>query len=161
MNYWIRETPDELRAVLPRIDCLVVNDSECRQLTDEPNLIRAARLIRKMGPDILVVKKGEHGALLFTDSVVFSVPAYPLEDIQDPTGAGDAFMGGFAGSLAGASSISIDALKQAIVYGSALASYTVESFGADRLLELDGRLIQERVDAFRDLTTIPETVLQL
>ena len=155
MNYWIRETPDALINILGRIDCLVINDSECRELTDEPNLIRAARQIREMGPDILVVKKGEHGALLFTDNNVFSLPAYPLEDIQDPTGAGDAFMGGFAGFLAGVTDINLDALKQAVVHGSAIASFCVEAFGPDKLLEIDEESIRTRLDAFRDLTQIP------
>jgi len=159
MNYWIRETPDALRRILPRIRCLVVNDSECRELADEPNLIRAARKIRDMGPDILVVKKGEHGALLFADGTVFSVPAYPLEDIQDPTGAGDAFMGGFAGCLAGVEDITLSTLKQAVVFGSAIASFSVEAFGPERLLEIDGNDIRARIEAFRELTTIPESEL--
>jgi sugar/nucleoside kinase (ribokinase family) len=161
MNYWIRETPDALRSLLPRVDCLVVNDSECRQLADEPNLIRAARMIREMGPDILVVKKGEHGAHLFADGVVFSVPAYPLEDIQDPTGAGDAFMGGFSGCLAGAEEITMSGLKQAIVFGSAIASFSVEAFGPERLFEIDAGNIRDRIQAFRQMTTIPETTLSL
>ncbi len=160
MNYWISQTPDKLRETVGRIDCLVVNDSECRQLADEPNLIRAAKIIQQMGPKILVIKKGEHGALMFTDENVFSVPAYPLEDIQDPTGAGDAFMGGFAGYLSTQKDISLDALKQAVVFGSAVASFTVEAFGPDRLFEIDGQAIWKRIEAFRELTTIPtlETV---
>lgn len=161
MNYWIRETPEALNQMLPRIDCLVINDSECRELADEPNLIKAARLIREMGPEILVVKKGEHGALLFTDGVIFSVPAYPLEDIQDPTGAGDAFMGGFAGFLAGVPDITLDALKQAVVHGSAIASFCVEAFGTDRLREIDAASIRQRLGSFRELTQIPETVLSI
>lgn len=155
MNYWIQETPDQLRKTLSRIDCLVINDSECRELADEPNLIRAARMIQAMGPSILVVKKGEHGALLFADQKVFSVPAYPLEDIYDPTGAGDAFMGGFAGYLASRSEISLESLKQAVVAGSAVASFTVEAFGPDRLFEIDRGDIVDRILAFRELTTIP------
>jgi len=160
MNYWISQAPEKLRETIGRIDCLVVNDSECRQLADEPNLIRAARIIQQMGPKILVIKKGEHGALLFADENVFSVPAYPLENIQDPTGAGDAFMGGLAGFLSSQKEISLDTLKQAVVIGSAVASFTVESFGPDRLFEIDGQAISKRVDAFRELTTIPtpETV---
>ncbi|GMQ80831.1 MAG: PfkB family carbohydrate kinase [Rhodothermia bacterium] len=160
MNFWINQTPDKLCETVGRIDCLVVNDSECRQLADEPNLIRAARIIQQMGPKILVIKKGEHGALLFNDESVFSVPAYPLEDIQDPTGAGDAFMGGFAGYLAAQKDFSSDALKQAVVFGSAVASFTVEAFGPDRLFEIDGPAISKRIEAFRELTTIPtlETV---
>lgn len=155
MNYWIDETPEKLRETLGRIDCLIVNDSECRQLADEPNLIRSSKLIQQMGPKILVIKKGEHGALLFTEDNVFSVPAYPLEDIQDPTGAGDAFMGGFAGHLSAQKDISLDALKQAVVFGSAVASFTVEAFGPDRLFEIENADIRKRIEAFRDLTTIP------
>lgn len=155
MNFWIEHTPEKLNEILGKIDCLVVNDSECRELADEPNLIRAARFIRERGPEILVVKKGEHGALLFTDGNIFSVPAYPLEDIQDPTGAGDAFMGGFVGYLASQKHITLDVLKQAVVYGSAIGSFAVETFGPDRLFNLDALAIQDRLQAFRDLTTIP------
>jgi len=155
MNYWIESTPDRLRDVLRRIDCLTINDSEARELSGEPNLVRAARLIRDMGPDIVVVKKGEHGALMFAENEVFAVPAYPLEDIQDPTGAGDAFMGGFAGYLDAANSFGSSDLKNALVYGSAIASYCVESFGPERLQELSMTDIETRIGAFRDLTTIP------
>jgi sugar/nucleoside kinase (ribokinase family) len=118
-------------------------------------------MIRELGPDILVVKKGEHGAHLFADGVVFSVPAYPLEDIQDPTGAGDAFMGGFSGCLAGAEEITMSSLKQAIVFGSAIASFSVEAFGPERLFEIDAGHIRDRIKAFRQMTTIPETTLSL
>lgn len=157
MNFWIENTPDSLRKTLERVDCLMINDSEARELAQEPNLIRAARIIRNMGPDILVIKKGEHGALLFAESTVFSVPAFPLEDIQDPTGAGDAFMGGFAGFLSGLTDINLDALKNALVCGSAIGSFAVEKFGPSRLLELDSISIQARIQGFRDLTEIPIT----
>ncbi|NNF04153.1 MAG: sugar kinase [Rhodothermales bacterium] len=156
MNYWIERTPDSLRTVLSRVDCLVVNDAEARELADHPNLIRAAGLIREMGPDILVIKKGEHGALLFIDDTIFSVPAYPLEDIQDPTGAGDAFMGGFAGYLSSQPEITLDTMKQALVFGSAIGSFCVERFGPERLIDLTRPELERRIDAFRDLTTIPE-----
>ncbi len=155
MNFWIENTPDALRSLLGRIDCLVINDSEAREMADDPNLIVAARKIRAMGPKILIIKKGEHGALMFAGETVFSVPAYPLEDIQDPTGAGDAFMGGFAGYLSGCSEINLDALKHALVYGSVVASFTVEKFGPEGLYELSRPQIMQRIDAFRDLTTIP------
>jgi sugar/nucleoside kinase (ribokinase family) len=155
MNYWIESTPDELAAVLGQIDCLVINDSEARELADDPNLIRAARKIRAMGPEVLVIKKGEHGALLFADGVVFSAPAYPLEDLHDPTGAGDAFMGGFAGYLATCDAVDIHALKCAVVYGSALASFAVEQFGPDALFSLDQAQIEARLDGFRVLSEIP------
>lgn len=155
MNYWIENTPEQLMALLPRVDCLVVNDSEARELSEEANLVTAARKIKNMGPKIVVVKKGEHGALLFADDTIFSVPAYPLEDIQDPTGAGDAFMGGFAGYLSGCAEINQDALKSALVYGSATASFTVEHFGPEGLYELTTPEIEKRIGAFRQLTSIP------
>jgi sugar/nucleoside kinase (ribokinase family) len=155
MNFWIEHTPDALRAILARVDCLVINDSEARELASEPNLIRAARTIRGMGPKVLIIKKGEHGALMFAQDSIFSVPAYPLEDIQDPTGAGDAFMGGFAGYLSGCQELNIDAFKHALVYGSVLASFTVERFGPEGLYDLTRAEIAQRIDAFRDLTTIP------
>ncbi len=159
MNFWIENTPDALDELLGRVDCLVINDSEARELAGEPNLILAARKIRDRGPRILIIKKGEHGALMFVESTVFSVPAYPLEDIQDPTGAGDAFMGGFAGYLSGCSSITLDALKNALVYGSVVASFTVEKFGPEGLYDLTRAQIMERIGAFRDLTTIPLDVV--
>jgi len=155
MNYWIENTPEQLMALLPRVDCLVVNDSEARELSEEANLVTAARKIKNMGPKIVVVKKGEHGALLFADDTIFSVPAYPLEDIQDPTGAGDAFMGGFAGYLSGCAEINQDALKSALVYGSATASFTVEHFGPEGLYDLTTPQIEKRIGAFRQLTSIP------
>lgn len=155
MNYWIDHTPDELLRTLEAVDCLIINDSEARQLADEPNLIRASAIIREMGPGILVVKKGEHGALLFTDGAVFSAPAYPMENIHDPTGAGDTFMGGFAGFLSMSRDYSIDSLKRAVVYGSAMASFVVEQFGAERLISLSRDEIDRRVDAFRVLCEIP------
>lgn len=155
MNFWIEHTPNELRTLLGRIDCLVINDSEARELADEPNLVIAAKKIRELGPKTLIIKKGEHGALMFAGETIFSVPAYPLEDIQDPTGAGDAFMGGFAGYLAGCGDITLDALKHALVYGSVVASFTVEKFGPEGLYELSRADIHQRIDAFRDLTAIP------
>ncbi len=158
MNFWIENTPQSLRMLLKRIDCLIINDSEARELAEEPNLIVAARLIRAMGPRVLVIKKGEHGAMLFIDDVVFVAPAYPLEDIQDPTGAGDVFMGGFAGYIAREEHINTEALKRAVIYGSAMASFSVERFGPDRLLDLTEEEINTRLDAFRDLSTIPTIV---
>lgn len=155
MNFWIENTPDSLETLLGRVDCLVINDSEARELAEEPNLIVAARKIRERGPRILIIKKGEHGALMFAGDSIFSVPAYPLEDIQDPTGAGDAFMGGFAGYLSGCREINLDALKHALVYGSVVASFTVEKFGPEGLYDLKMADILARIDAFRDLTTIP------
>lgn len=159
MNYWIENTPDSLLETLRHIDCLLINDAEARQLSDESNLVKAARKIRAMGPRILIIKKGEHGALLFTeDGDIFSAPAYPLEDIFDPTGAGDTFMGGFVGSLAREGEVTTESLKRAVIYGSAMASFTVERFGPERLLHLTHDQIQARVDAFRTLCAIPEPV---
>jgi len=158
MNYWIENTPDSLRTTLSAVDCLVINDAEARELADEPNLVSAAGTIREMGPDILIIKKGEHGALLFTDGCVFSAPAYPLEDLQDPTGAGDAFAGGFAGHLHRTGSIDEEALRRAVIYGSVMASYVVQRYGPDRLLDIDPPAIAERSSAFRELAAIPQLV---
>lgn len=156
MNFWIENTPGALRETLGVVDCLIINDSEARQLSGEPNLIRAARAVREMGPRVLIIKKGEHGALLFVDDDVFSAPAFPLEEINDPTGAGDTFAGGFAGYLAHRRRYDAESLKGAVIYGSALASFTVEQFGPGRLLDLADRAIDDRVQAFRSLSAIPE-----
>ncbi len=155
MNFWIEHTPDSLRDTLRRVDCLIINDAEARELSGEANLVRAARLIREMGPEILIVKKGEHGALLFANGTVFSAPAYPLEDIHDPTGAGDTFAGGFVGYLARAGSFEADVLRQAVVYGSAMASFCVERFGPERLIGLTRDEVDRRAEAFRELAHIP------
>ncbi len=155
MNFWIDQTPDALRETLALVDSLIINDSEARQLSGEANLVRAAAVIRGMGPRKLVIKKGEHGALLFTDEGVFSAPAYPLEDIHDPTGAGDSFMGGLVGYLAARGDLSVESFKSAVVYGSAVASYCVERFGPQRLLEITHADIERRVDDFRTIAEIP------
>lgn len=152
MNYWIESTPEKLRQVLGRVDCLIVNDSEARQLADDPSLIRAARKIREMGPSTLVIKKGEHGALLFTDDEVFSAPAWPLEEVFDPTGAGDTFAGGFVGYLARTGDVNSSTLRSAVIFGSALASFCVEQFGLDRLIDLTDDEIASRVAAFAELS---------
>jgi len=156
MNYWITHAPEDLNIILGRIDCLIVNDAEARELSGEPNLVKAARLIREMGPKVLVVKKGEHGALLFADGVVFSAPAFPIEDITDPTGAGDAFMGGFAGYLAKCGSYDLEHLKCAVIFGSVMASFAVEEFGPQRLYDLNAEEISARMSAFRILSRIPD-----
>ena len=158
MNFWIENTPGSLRETLARVDCLVINDSEARELADEPNLVVAADDIRDMGPETLIIKKGEHGALLFTDSSVFSAPAYPLEDIQDPTGAGDAFAGGLAGHLVRADAYDQETFRRAVVYGSVMASFVVERYGPDQLLDLGPIDISERAQSFRDLAAIPSLV---
>jgi len=131
MNFWIDNTPEQLYKTLKRIDCLIVNDAEARQLAGVPNLVAAARVIREMGPRTLIIKKGEHGAILFTEGTIFVAPAFPLEVINDPTGAGDTFAGGFAGYLAREERIDTDSLKRAVVYGSAMASFSVERFGPE------------------------------
>jgi len=152
MNYWIENTLDSLFETLKRIDCLIINDEEARQLSGEANLIRAARHIRQLGPETLVIKKGEHGALLFTGEDIFFAPAFPLEHILDPTGAGDTFAGGFVGYLAGADAITDENLRQAVIVGSTMASFAVERFGPDRLFELTLSDIHARVEAFRRLS---------
>lgn len=161
MNFWIENTPESLRETLALVDCLVINDAEARELSGEPNLVRAARLIRDMGPRMLIIKKGEHGALLFADDTVFSAPAYPLEEIEDPTGAGDTFAGGLAGFLARSvlpqgGALDASSMKRAIIYGSAMASFVVERFGPERLLSVDDAAIDQRVGAFRELSLVPE-----
>lgn len=155
MNFWIENTPDSLLETLKLVDCLIINDAEARELAQEPNLVRAARTIRDMGPRILIIKKGEHGALLFEGDHIFSAPAYPLEDIQDPTGAGDTFAGGFVGYLLHDGKHTADGLKRAVVYGSAMASFCVERFGPYRMIELTDDEIEQRVEAFRQLSAIP------
>lgn len=153
MNYWIEGTPDELKKTLKQTQVLMINDSETRQLSDEHNLLRAAKAIFKMGPKTLVIKRGEHGAMMVHGDSVFCVPAYPLDEIHDPTGAGDSFAGGFMGYLASAGKINANSLKLAMVYGSVLGSFAVEKFGLDRLLKLKRREITDRVRHFHKLTT--------
>ncbi len=158
MNFWIDNALDALKETLARVDVLVINDEEARQLSGEPNLVRAARAVRALGPDTLIVKKGEHGALLFCGDEVFSAPAYPLEDVVDPTGAGDTFLGGFAGHLARCGSTDPDAMRQAVVVGSALASFVVEAFGPDRLLTVSAGDLDARIADFRRLSAVPAIV---
>ena len=156
MNYWIESKPKELRETFKLMDVVVVNESEARLLTKEPNLIKASKRIIEMGPSIVIIKKGEHGALLVTKDVVFSAPAYPLETIYDPTGAGDAFAGGFAGWLAKTDDLSPENLRRAVVYGSALASFCVEKFSIDGLRDLTYWEIQDRYRAFMELSRFDE-----
>lgn len=152
MNFWIEGKYNELLETLKLVDVLIVNDAEARQLADEPNLIKAGKKIMNMGPDILVIKKGEHGALLMTDNTLFSAPAYPLEFIQDPTGAGDTFAGGFIGWLAKTGELTEENLKKAVIYGSALASFCVEEFSINGIKNLTQEKIRERLLAFKELT---------
>lgn len=156
MNFWIEGTPEDLEQTLKRVDLLVINDSEARELSGEPNLMKAADAIREMGPEGIIIKKGEHGALLFTDGEYFSAPAYPVVDIFDPTGAGDTFLGGLIGWLGYTDDLSDTNLRKAVVFGSVMASLCVEKFGTERLQELDEDEIYRRYREFRELSHIPE-----
>ena len=151
MNFWMDSALDKLKEVIARVDILAINDAEARQLSGEHSLVKAAAKIMAMGPRYVVVKKGEHGALLFSEDRVFFAPALPLEDIVDPTGAGDTFAGGFIGFLAHTKDHSFDNLKRAIIVGSALASFCCERFGVERLLEIKREDIDRRVQEFVDL----------
>jgi sugar/nucleoside kinase (ribokinase family) len=156
MNYWIERKHADLRKTLERINVLILNDSEARLLSREPNLIKAARVIRSMGPSVLIIKMGEHGALLTTEQLVFSAPSYPMENIFDPTGAGDSFAGGFVGWLARTDDMSEENLKRAVIYGSTLASFCVEKFGIDGLRDITYLQIQDRFRSFRELSRFDE-----
>lgn len=156
MNYWIENKPKELLETMTFMDVLVVNESEARLLTNEPSLIKAAKRIIRLGPRIVIIKKGEHGALLVTEETVFSAPAYPLEDINDPTGAGDAFAGGFAGWLAKTDDLSVENLKRAVIYGSTLASFCVCKFSVDGMRDLTHLQIQDRYRSFMQLSRFDE-----
>jgi sugar/nucleoside kinase (ribokinase family) len=156
MNFWIEGKKQELLKVLKKADVLIINDSEARLLANEPNLIRAARMIRAMGPKYLIIKKGEHGALLFSDNTVFSAPAYPLENIYDPTGAGDSFAGGFVGYLHKTQDISIENLKRAVVFGSAMASFCVEKFSTKGLENLTYLQVHDRFREFLKLSRVDD-----
>lgn len=151
MNFWMDSALEKLKEVIARVDILTINDAEARQLSGEHSLVRAAERILAMGPKYLVVKKGEHGALLFGAGRVFFAPALPLEDVVDPTGAGDTFAGGFIGYLARTQDHSFENLKRAIIVGSALASFTCEKFGIERLLEISREDIDERIQQFVEL----------
>lgn len=153
MNLWIDIANDDLRGLLPLVDVLVLNDEEARQLTGDYALVRAAARIREMGPKTVIIKKGEHGALLFQDDRIFFAPALPLEEVFDPTGAGDTFAGGFIGYLAKTDDTSFDNMKRAVIYGSAMASFCVEKFGAERLINLTQDEISARVNEFVKLAT--------
>lgn len=148
MNFWMDIALDSLHQTIAMVDVLIINDEEARQLTGEYSLKRAAKKIMSMGPKFAVIKKGEHGALLFHQDEVFSAPGLPLEEVFDPTGAGDTFAGGFIGHVAKTGDVSFDNLKRAVVYGSALASFCVEKFGPERLLGLSPEVIETRVNQF-------------
>jgi len=152
MNYWIEGSTDQLRETLKHVDILTINDDETRQLTGEHNLLRASRHVFKLGPKILIIKRGEHGALMVHPKFIFSVPAFPLEEVHDPTGAGDTFAGGFMGYLSKAGNMSEQSLRRAMVYGSVLASFTVEKFGVARLAKVTRKEIDARARRFAKLT---------
>lgn len=151
MNFWMDIAMDDLKKTLTIVDVLTINDSEARQLSGEYSLVKAAQKILQMGPKVLVIKKGEHGALLFNSEEVFFAPALPLEEVFDPTGAGDSFAGGFIGYLAKTKDISFENMKRAIIFGSAMASFTVERFGTERLIGLTQEKIDDRVQEFVEL----------
>jgi sugar/nucleoside kinase (ribokinase family) len=153
MNMWIETARDSLVAAIGEVDCAIVNDAEIRELTQEPNLARAARKVMEMGPDAVVAKQGEYGAALFTESGFFALPGYPLEDVRDPTGAGDSFAGGFLGYLDGeGAEIDDGCLRRAMGYGTVLASFNVEQFGTERVARLTREEIDERFEALRSMT---------
>ena len=156
MNFWIQGKPEALKAVLQRVDLLTINEGEARQLAQEPNVVKAARAILQMGPKVLIVKRGEYGALMFNGATVFFAPAYPLEAVYDPTGAGDSFAGGFMGYLANVDAVSEEAMRQAIIMGSTMASFNVESFSLERLRSLTYPEIRDRFRAFRGLVNFAD-----
>lgn len=159
MNFWMDIAMDELLQTIANVDVLTINDAEARQLSGEYSLVKAAQKILEMGPKVLIIKKGEHGALLFNKEHVFFAPALPLEDVFDPTGAGDSFAGGFVGYLAQTKDISFENMKRAIIFGSAMASFTVEKFGVERLIGLTQAQVDERVQEFIDLVQFDITLV--
>jgi len=152
MNFWMDNALEDLHKVMKKIDVITINDEEARQLTGEYSLVVAARKIHEMGPQYVVIKKGEHGALLFHDDNVFYAPALPLEEVFDPTGAGDTFAGGFAGYLAKTEDFSFENMKNAVIYGSTLASFCVEKFGTERMVNLKSDEVHKRLQQFKALT---------
>ena len=152
MNFWMDNTLEDLMEVIKRVDVITINDEEARQLSGQSSLVAAARNIYEMGPKHVVIKKGEHGALLFSGDNVFFAPALPLEEVFDPTGAGDTFAGGFAGFLSKTNNFTFENMKKAVVYGSALASFTVEKFGTERISDLSSKEVFERLQMFKNLT---------
>lgn len=157
MNLWINTMKNDLLKLLKRVTVFILNDSEARMLTEEPNLIKAAKQIRQMGPEILIIKKGEHGAMLFTEDTIFSAPAYPMEMILDPTGAGDTFAGGFIGYLHHKRELNSENIKRAIIYGSTMASFCVEQFSTNGLENLSYLKIQDRFREFKKISNFNET----
>jgi len=159
MNFWMEIAMDDLPKNLKMIDVLTINDEEARQLTGEYSLVKAARKVLTMGPKYLIIKKGEHGALLFHGDQVFFAPALPLEEVFDPTGAGDTFAGGFMGYLSSVGDISFESMKRAVIYGSAMASFCVEKFGLERIVELSEEEVDDRVQQFVNLVQFDITLV--
>ena len=156
MNFWISSKPESLKKVLQKVDIVIINEGEARQFTGEANLVKAARQIISLGCKRLVVKRGEYGVLMFTADTVFAAPAYPLEEVFDPTGAGDTFAGGFMGYLANSGDLSEDGIRQAIVFGSVMASFNVEDFSLDRMKRLEYREIEARYKSIKALTSFKD-----
>ncbi|MFQ5901319.1 MAG: PfkB family carbohydrate kinase [Thermodesulfobacteriota bacterium] len=152
MNFWIEGKPDVLKKLLKRVDIFTINEGEARELAKEPNLVKAAKIIMSFGPKVLIVKRGEYGVLMFNGTSTFATPAYPLESVFDPTGAGDTFAGGFMGFLAYTGKLSDDSIRQAIIFGSVMASFNVEAFSLDRLKTLAYNDIEDRYREFKRLT---------
>lgn len=152
MDFWMNTAWDSLLQIISKVDVLTVNDAEARQLSGEFSLVKAAKKIQSMGPKVVIIKKGEHGALLFNENKIFFAPALPLEDVFDPTGAGDTFAGGFAGYITQTADLSYENMKKAIIVGSALASFTVEKFGTEKLQELSSMEYENRLNEFKNLT---------
>jgi sugar/nucleoside kinase (ribokinase family) len=152
MNFWINGKRDALWRVLEQVDILIINDGEARALGEDSNLVKVAKKVLARGPKHLIIKRGEYGVLMFNEKQVFGAPAFPLEDVRDPTGAGDTFAGGFLGYLTATGDRSLEAFKQAIIFGSVMASFTVEAFSLDRLRILDYKEVQARFRAFKQLT---------
>jgi len=152
MNFWISSKPEVLKQVIARVDFFIINEGEARQLTGEVNLVKAARKILDLGAKNLIIKRGEYGVLMFAGATVFAAPAYPLEEVFDPTGAGDTFAGGFMGYLANTGDLSEEGVRQAIVFGSVMASFNVEDFSLNRLKRLEYREIEERYRSFKAMT---------
>ena len=158
MNFWIESRRPDIIKLLGHVDAITLNDGEARQLTDCANLVKAAKWIMKQGPTLVIIKKGEHGAFMFSGGSVFFAPAYPLEDVFDPTGAGDAFAGGFMGYLARSGDLSDANLRRAVIYGSAMGSFAVERFSIERLLDVDAKQLADRVSDFRRLVAFEEEI---
>ena len=153
MNFWMDIAMDKLKEVISKVDVLIINDEEARQLSEEFSLVNAAKIIHQMGPEYLIIKKGEHGAMLFHNDNIFYAPALPLREVKDPTGAGDTFAGGFMGYLAKTEDVSYDNMKRALIYGSTMASFCVQEFGLENLKALDDKKIKNRVKQFSELVS--------